>query len=134
MDDFTLPFIWLVMNDSYARIKTEEAKRLAVRTVEVVTLLRTRELNARVLREANRHNWWTFLPGVKTWSLKQAREKLTRAGKYYSWLHYSSLNRAEAILNLVKAAGSDPYIYITAEDYEFIQFGSEHDRMGKAVA
>lgn len=117
------------MSDSYARIRTEEAKRLADRTVEVVTLIRTRFLNKIVLREANRHNWWSFLPWIKTWNLEQAKLSLVKNGDYWTCQHYSQINRAQAILHLVRAAGSDPYIYITSEDYQYIQFGVDHDRL-----
>lgn len=117
------------MSDSYARIRTDEAQRLAGRTVEVIDLDRKRYLNKKVLKEANRHNWWTFLPWVKTWNLEQARYSLGKKGLYWCHFHWSAHTRATAILNLVKAAGSDPWIYITAEDYQYIQHGVDHDRL-----
>lgn len=115
--------------DSYARIKTDEAKRLADRTVEVIELERKRFLNNMVLSEANRHNWWARWFRVKRWNLEDAKMSLVRGGHYWCQYHWSAHKRAQAIQNLVKAAGSDPYIYITAEDYQYIQHGVDHDRL-----
>ncbi len=115
--------------DSYARIKTEEAKSLASKTVEVIELERTRHLNKLILREALRHNWWTFCPWVARWNLEQAKQSLYKKGKYFCLFYWTAHTRAKAILNLCKAAGSDPYIRITAEDYNYIQHGVDYVRL-----
>lgn len=117
------------MTDSYARIKTEEAKRLAEATAKVIQTERTQYLHKMTLREANRHNWWTWLPWVKTWNLEETKFRLAGKGRYYCHWHWTAHNRANAILNLVKAAGSDPYIYITSEDYQYIQHGADYVRL-----
>jgi hypothetical protein len=111
------------MNDSFARIKTEEAKRLANETIRVVAEVKAKNLAGYVQRELDRHNWWTFLPWVKSWDAEQAKLSLIRRGDYWTCFGWSQFNRSKAVLNLVQAAGSDPFIYITAEDYDYIRFG-----------
>ena len=42
------------------------------------------------------------------------------------------MDRAKAILNLVKACGSDPFVMICSEDLERIQFGQTYEDMSHA--
>lgn len=109
------------MSDSYIRIATDEAKRLADQTIEVVGRLR----NQRIHR---RHRFWSWLPFWKPLTKDQARLYLARSGDL-ALLYWRQQTRAEAILNLIKSAGSDPFVYICSEDLERIQFGQTYEEL-----
>lgn len=118
------------MTDSYARIEKREAWRLATMTVSVIEMER-RKLDKQRADAAIAHHekWRKFFRWMQPMTAEQARVAVLLAGKTSVCLYWSAYNRAQAILHLVKAAGSDPFIYITSADYEYIQFGMDHGRL-----
>lgn len=116
--------------NSYARLERKEAFRLASLTVSVIEVERRALDQQRANAVFARHEAWRkFLRFLKPMTAEDARIAVLRAGKTSVCLYWSAYTRAQAILQLVKAAGSDPFIYITAEDYNFIQFGVDHVRL-----
>jgi len=121
------------MSDSYVRISTAEAKRLAEQTIEVVMRLRNQRRNESVQFAQRRHRWWSWLPWWKPISNRVMQQWLTRHdNNLVDQLWWRPMDRAKAILNLVKACGSDPFVMICSEDLERIQFGQTYEDMSHA--
>jgi len=121
------------MSDSYVKMPTTEAKRLAEQTIEVIMRLRNQRWNESVQFAQRRHHWWSWLPWWKPISDSVMQQRLMRHdNNLIGLLWWRPMDRAKAILNLVRACGSDPFITIGSEDLERIQFGQTYEDMGRA--
>lgn len=116
--------------NSYARLDRSEAFKLASLTVSVIEVERRaldkKRADAAIGRREKLRRYFRWL---KPMTAEQARIAVLLAGKTSCTMYWSAYTRAQAILQLVKAAGSDPFIYITADDYSYIQFGTDHVRL-----
>jgi hypothetical protein len=112
------------MTESYAKIPTAEAKKYAEDTIATIDTMRAARWAKWIDDYKCRHDRWRFLPWWKPLSDALVKTRILKSGRTADMLCYTAYNRSKAILNLVRAAGSDPNILICSEDLDWIQFGS----------